>query len=128
MLRNLLAIITFFTTILAPYLTHASGVSNPAKGVTPKYCPAPPKNSHELRDIYHGDEKGKASFDLDSVTLTINVKSKYQLWHANWVSQIDNKNLKIYHCPTAMGVKITAAEYKLVKWTLIYKIPLSELD
>ena len=39
-----------------------------------------------------GQAPRKASFDLDSVTLTINVKSKYQLWHANWVSQIDNKN------------------------------------
>jgi hypothetical protein len=126
--QNLLAAITVFAVTSAPLVTYASGVSIPAKGVKPRYCPAPPKNSHELRDLIQGGQDGKASFDLDSITLTINVKPKYQLYHASWVSKRDGKNFKIYHCANAMGTKITAAEYALVKWTLLYTMPLSELD
>jgi hypothetical protein len=126
--QNLLAAITVFAVISAPLTIHASGVSIPAKGVKPRYCPAPPKNSHELRDLIQGGQDGKASFQLEAITLTIDVKPKYQLYPAYWVSKIDGKNFKIYHCANAMGTKITAAQYALVKWTLLYTMPISELD
>jgi hypothetical protein len=126
--QNLLAAITVFAVTSAPLVTHASGVSIPAKGVKPRYCPAPLKNSHVLRDLIQGGQGGKVSFELDAITLTINVKPKYQLYRAFWVGQIEGKKFKIYHCANAMGTKITAAEYALVKWTLIDTIPLSDLD
>jgi hypothetical protein len=111
-------------------LAEASGVSIPAKGITPKYCPVPPYNSFAIRDRIQGGQGNKVILDMEGAELTLYLKPKYQLYHASWVGQISGKKLKIYHCAEAMGAKITKAQYALVKWTLIEtrELPLPELD